>query len=209
MQKKVIFMAVAITLVAAGCGKKQPPAPVNPLQGNAKTNTQASGQLMTLNDLLAAGKSQKCTVSYVVNNTQNQGTVYIDGSNVRMDTTYQLNGAEKNFSVISNGQYAYLWTSDSTLGFKAPVQKTSTSSQPFGASKLRQDLDPNHPYQYDCSGWTADSSEFTPPSSINFSDMGKLQSQTPVAPGSNAQACAACNYAGSGKAKCLADLGCK
>jgi len=117
------------------------------------------------------GKPQKCTVTYTVNNTQNQGTVYIDGSNVRMDTTYELNGAQKNFSVISDGKYTYLWTNDSTTGLKVPVQKNSTSTQASGESKLRQDLDPNHPYQYDCSGWTVDTSEFMPPSTISFKEM--------------------------------------
>jgi hypothetical protein len=213
MQKRMVFILAAITLLAFSCGKKAP-APANPLQGNAKADTQAKGQLLTLNDILAMGKSQKCTVSYTINNVNNQATVYLDGKNVHMDTTYQLNGAEKNFSLISNGEYAYLWTNDSTIGFKVPVPKNSTSTLPSSGSSLRQDLDPNHQYQYDCSNWTVDSSEFTPPSSIRFSQMGMPQAATPnpaaslKSTGNKAQACAACNYAGSGKAQCLASLGC-
>ena len=216
MQKKMVFAAVAIALVAAGCGKKAPApsnttASVSNQQSNSQPTNQVNGQQTTLNNLLAMGKPQKCTVTYTVNNTQNQGTVYIDGSNVRMDTTYELNGAQKNFSVISDGKYTYLWTNDSTTGLKVPVQKNSTSTQASGESKLRQDLDPNHPYQYDCSGWTVDTSEFMPPSTISFKEMtteatGPVESQgTSV---NKAKACAACDYAGAKKAQCLASLGC-
>ena len=217
MQKKMVFAAVAIALVAAGCGKKAPApsntmAPVSNQQSDNQPAVKESGQMTTLNDLLAMGKPQKCTVTYTVNDTQNQGTVYIDGKNVRMDTTYELNGAKKDFSVISDGKNTYLWTSGSATGYKVPIQKNSTTTQASGESKLRQDLDPNHPYQYNCSGWTADSSEFTPPSSISFREMTTETPSAPVGNGSTvnkAKACEACNYAGSQKAQCLASLGCK
>jgi hypothetical protein len=194
-----------------GYTKKQPVSPNNQ-QTSIKPATQEKGQLMTLNDLLASGKSQKCTVAYSLNNTQNQATVYIDGGNTRMDTTYELNGAVKNFSVISDGKNVYLWTNDSKYGYKTTVQKNSTSTPPSSGSTLRQDLDPNHQYQYDCSGQAVDPSEFTPPSSINFSALSTPQSPTTGAAGAptedKAKACAACDYAGSGKAQCLASLGC-
>jgi len=82
--------------------------------------------------------------------------------------------------MISDGKIAYLWTNDSTIGVKVAAKQNSTSTQSSLGTKLRQDLDPNHQYQYDCSDWTVDTSEFTPPSSINFKDMTNPQSSIQI-----------------------------
>jgi hypothetical protein len=213
MKKKMVFLAVAVALMAAGCGKTASVKPEGDKQSNNQPAGQDNGKQTTIKDLMASGSPQKCSVSYTVNDTQNQGTVYVAGGKSRLDFSFQVNGNTKSSSMINDGQFTYAWVDGMSVGYKMAIQKDATSTNAFGGDKSIQSIDPNLKYQFSCSGWTVDPSKFVPPSSVsfgsfgNFGGMGKPQSGTPEA-GNKSQSCSACDYAGSGKAQCLAALHC-
>jgi len=205
MKKKMVFLAVAVALMAAGCSKTVSVKPEGDKQSNNKPAEQT-----TIKDLMASGSPQKCSVSYTVNDTQNQGTVYVAGGKSRLDFSFQVNGNVKSSSMINDGQFTYAWIDGMSVGYKMAIQKDATSTNAFGGDKSIQSIDPNLKYQFSCSGWTVDSSKFVPPSSVSFGSFGGIarpQSGTP-GDGGKSKSCSACDYAGSGKAQCLAALKC-
>jgi hypothetical protein len=219
MNKRLLLVA-SIALLAAGCGKSAPAAQPATVSGTNQPVQQANSQT-NLKALMASGSPQKCTVSYSTDNNQTQGTIYIDSGKMRADFTAQIQGSTKVSHMINDGTYVYTWLDGMATGFKMqPQMNMAPTSTPqsgmHNPNGSQRGIDPNANYQYNCSVWTADSSEFVPPTSVTFSDMqpfqGQMHGQAPGSMGStggNSQACAACDSAGANKAECLTALGCK
>jgi hypothetical protein len=213
MTKKSLMVS-AIVLLAAGCGKAVSTQSNTSVQTQQTANVQAGGQT-SLKNLMMARSSQKCTVNYTMANGQSQGTIYLASGKMRGDFSTQVNGKTESTHMINDGQSIYTWIDGMSNGFKmsAQMNMSATSTKP---SDHQNSIDPNANYQYNCSAWSADSGEFSQPSSVTFSSMDQIQTpmvqvkstQTGGTAPSKSAECAACNSAGPGKAQCLAALGC-
>lgn len=201
--KKILIVSAAVLLLAAGCGKK----PAQPSQTAAQ---KSSGQ-QTFREL-AAGKPQKCEVKFSQDNAQSQGTVYVGGGKMRNDSTATVEGKTVVSHMILDGNTIYTWMDGQTTGLKMQATPTEAEKSQAGQQKpvnLEQKVD------YTCEGWSVDTSLFTPPANITFSDFSSLIPKVPTPSASagasqNAAACAACDQAPeASRAQCKTALGCK
>jgi hypothetical protein len=224
--KKIVIISAAVLLLAAGCSKSAT------VTSNTSATTQGANQpassMTSLKALMASGSAQKCEVNFSNNNVSSQGTIYVAGGKMRGDFSAQNDGKTESTHMINDGTNVYTWVDGMSMAMKMSVsamQNMQAQASPSGTPAPQQhSIDPNANYQYNCSPWSEDSSTFTPPTNINFTDDSQMMmNMNPAsangAPASDgvsasasasmkAQECAACNNAGAAKAQCLASLHC-
>lgn len=111
----------------------------------------------SLNDLLAMRESLVCTIT-ARNSTARTGTAYVSRGEFRVDLTNSV-------SLISDGSHFYAWTQGATTGFVLPNTSASGSTLAFHGG-----LDPAQSLTYGCNHWSAQGSEFVPPTKIAFTN---------------------------------------
>jgi hypothetical protein len=131
-------------------------------------NTPSTGSI-SFNDLLFSGKNQKCTFQ----EAGVEQTIYMNKNNIRDDFTFG-NDTKKAVHLLTDGEFAYIWTETSTNGISTPESKASnvnTIMQNAGIS----DFDINTKKLYLCTFWTPTNTAtiFAAPGNINFSIYGK------------------------------------
>jgi hypothetical protein len=214
MNKKAVA-AVAIVLVAGVVGylgytnfisKKTPVAPLG--------NQESQGGLKSLKDLLSSGVAQKCTFTNSGESGSSEGTSYVSGGKVRADFTTVTSGKTTISHMISDGKTSYIWTEGDKSGFTMTVSETS-ASQTTGSQEstaVSSEADLGQKADYKCSAWITDSSYFTPPGDIKFSDFSEMfkASPAPGVQGTSSSQCSACDsLSGDDKTQCQAALNCK
>jgi hypothetical protein len=163
-------------LVLGGCGaaktatvQEAPTATPTPKTETAKT---------ALKELLAGGKVQKCTWSAVENGNDVSGTLYVSGKKFRQEsvtTDSKTKALSQNYS-LGDGETVYTW--GAMMGGRgvkismASLENMVTGTPSGTPSQVNAVLDQQ--YQYQCQPWTADESQFVPPTNITFSDMSQL-----------------------------------
>jgi len=216
----LIILALAWYFVA---GKKGSDTSVKSGQENAgmMQTSNTSSQPMSMKELMASGKTQKCDFTSQSASSTSQGTVYIGGGKMRGDFSSTAQGKTMATHMINDGTTVYTWVDGMSMAVKMSAAAKMTN-RPTPSNRTSQSVDQNAKYNYNCSDWTQDNSQFTPPANINFTDMSAMMQQntTTGTSGSGASAgagtsasmkaqqCAACDGAGAGKAQCLAMLKC-
>jgi hypothetical protein len=210
--KKILFVSASLVLLAAGCGKSATTSQQEVKDSTQVQVTAATSGQGSFKDLLALGKSLKCDSSFTSNGNTSTGTTYIAGGNMRGDFSSQIEGRTMQTHMIIKDQTSYTWVegSGTAMGFKMALNSSST---PNSISKTPRSADINQQINYNCQSWSEDSAQFDLPAGVTFQDQSQMMVSPKLPVGGqatgNASACAACNSAGSGKAQCLAALGCK
>lgn len=126
----------------------------------------------TLAALQEKGGSWKCTFATTGPTADSSGTVYIAGKNIRGDFESSVKQVSMTLEshMISDGAFAYTWTSSTNQGFKVPVDvnaggDTSTAVSGSGEFDMGATLD------YHCSAWPTDESMFALPAGITFTEV--------------------------------------
>lgn len=194
-----------------------------------KSENEQTGQMQeakginSFKELMAMGKSQKCTIMYNQNNVVSNGTVYLADGMMRGDFTSTVDGKAMTTHMITNKTEAYTWTEGMAQGYKMSID-TNEAAQRQAAQNGKAAADLNQKVNYECSPWNKDSSQFTPPSTVNFQDFSQMMEQ--MQPGGSAsgsagagaggsanikaQQCAACDsLEGAQKNQCKAALACE
>ena len=216
---KIAGIIVAIIILALigwfAMSKKSGNNPDNTTKSqtnNSENVPPAGNQPTSLKELLAAGSNQKCEVSFDSQNSQTQGTIYVSGGKYRADFSSIASGKTISSHMITDTQNVYTWMDGMGTGYKMAASSTMNSGAMEGNSQ--QSIDPNNKYDYNCSGWSVDSSKFDPPSGMTFTDIstmvpGNASSSASGSASMKVQQCAACNsLSGSQKTQCLAALSC-
>lgn len=192
-----------------------------PTTKTEKSKEKTSPSTMTsLKDLLALNKSQMCTYEYSdPEGGSVKGVTYISGGKMRGDFTTTANGKSISGAMVKDSKFVYTWSPDTKQGFKmevTEVEKSVIDKDDTTTSKEQktQSIDEDTKYDYKCSNWTTDSSKFTPPSDIKFTDYSAMIKQiaAPTGSGTNSGSnqCAACTYlTGDQKTSCLKQLNCQ
>ncbi len=177
--------------------------------GPGTTNNTNSGESSTSNlkDLLTKGLAQTCTYSA----EGGSGKVYVAGGKVRGDFDTAAEGKTLKSHMIVKDNTSYIWTDDQKTGFKMSFDPNSIdTSATADTSVTGQTANLNANYNYKCSTWLEDSSQFNLPSGVTFSSF-----EVPSAPsgGSSGSApsssCSYCNaLSGDDKVQCLKALNC-
>lgn len=212
--KKIILPLLAILLLAAiiffivSNRQKQNTSP----EAQTPTTAPTPATEVSLQELVASGKSQTCTYSYSDESVgKMEGTVYVSGGKMRGD--YSIEGAEgkaMNGSMIYDGKYMYTWSSAMPQGMKIAV--SDDMKQATSSSTNQQSIDMQKKMNYSCKSWTADTSKFTPPSDVTFREFA-IPSLSPgqSAPGGEQTTnnCGACNsLPNEAKEACLTAMKC-
>ena len=174
-----------------------------------QTDKPASSQssLKSLKDLIASGQAQKCTFKDKSAAVDVEGTTYIANGKMRGDFNSAIGENNIMMHMIVIDKTNYTWMDGQTTGYKM-VFDPANMEAPTGT---QQSVDVNKLIDYNCSNWTVDSSVFTPPSNVKFSEFGAVTAPT----GSTGtktipqNQCAACDYlSGDAKTQCRTQLNC-
>lgn len=185
MSKQVgIIVGVVLLLLVGGFGYMQlsSKAKTQGPTGNDTTNSADNGSTMgSLKDLLTAGKSVSCTVSYTGDQAGTSGTTYVSGKKMRSDFTMKSEGKEIVSHMIQDGTYAYIWSADSTVGTKMKVDVAQEAGTDTADTQTQSQsaVDLNQKVNMKCSGWSVDESMFTPPATVKFTDLSEALKNLP------------------------------
>lgn len=210
---KNIGILLAVIVIAGGAyflmHKKSDDAQ-NQTKGDASSaSTENTESESSLKNLLASGKSQKCTFSMDESGATSTGTFYVSNGKSRGDISSTVAGKVTTTHMIYDNNSSYVWMNDSTTGFKMAINKDDVAASQQNAQA--QGVDPNKNYKFSCSGWTADNSMFQAPSNVEFKDFAvpKIPVSSSTSAGANAMmnadtVCAA--LSGSAKEQCVASF---
>jgi len=179
--KKIIIGLVAAAVVAGGIGAfvllGNEDSSNNETSATTSTSPETvrvATEQVSIEDLLTRNASLKCTFEVNEADSVNTGTAYFSGSkSMYGEFTNTANNVSNIAYVVRNGDTQYVWTKDSTIGFKTDVSASNKQSQ----QQMSQQFDPDQKYQFDCENWEKDESLFTPPASVTFTDMAAQASQ--------------------------------
>lgn len=186
-----------------------------PAQNAQKPSEETNSSSVSGNvfDLIKLGKTLKCTYSTDTQGTSMSGTSYIAGKNMRGDfESTDPTGNKIQSHMISDGTWAYTWTSASPQGFKMNISdaESKTSTPSASGSTNGQNLDAfKNNVDFNCNPWIEDASLFQVPSDIKFTDFS--ESLKNINSGGTGATCAACDFAQNetDKAACKKQLGCQ
>jgi hypothetical protein len=136
---------------------------------NPDKPSQISGaqkQTGTIATLIALGQSMKCDVTITDPKAPGTGTIYVSQGKMRGEFNVSSQGKALQAYMINDTQNIYTWTSIMPQGAKMPVSTASPSKGPS------QGYNPETPVEYSCATWTTDEGIFTPPSNIQFMQLG-------------------------------------
>lgn len=180
------------------------------VKNNSKTTSNSdyqveSGNSMkgkSLKDLFSVKDAQECSFS---DEGGNSGAVYISDGKMRGNFTSQVSGQGTIDShiIVMNNQ-SYVWMEGQTTGFSVSLEAMPTPS-----SEKTQTVDLDQKLDFKCGSWSVNSSFFTLPTNVKFSDMSSLIKPQGSSNPSNSSQCAACDAAPADyQAQCKAALGC-
>lgn len=223
---KGLAIGIIILLAVIGFGVYQVSIK-NPSKGN-QTSTQRgigeppksdsaaeeSNSPSSLRELFASGQSQRCAFSSLTEDTRTDGTMYVSNGKMRGDISTVTSGKTIMSHMIASENELFVWMDGETNGMKMTFDPNEIQD---GETKQKTvDLDEKVDYQ--CSGWTGDSSLFDAPPSVTFTNLDSIAIPTTVVPiggsegvtGGNESACAACDsLSGDVLTQCKTALGCK
>lgn len=214
MNKNLIIGIVALLLIGGGgyyfMTKGSVSTPTTP--SSETSSQQPATAFKSLKDLLMSGVAQKCTFTDKSENVDMNGTTYVANGKMRGDFNSSVNGKVMVSHMIVDGKTSYMWTDDTTTGFKFAFDPQSTEETQADESDKRQgSVDINKTMDYKCNPSTVDGSMFTPPANVKFTDYSQMmgpsssgKTGTGVNPG-----CSACDsLEGDDQAQCRAALKC-
>ena len=216
---KPIIIAIAVIVLIGGIvtfammNKPTSSGVTTPINTDNSQNTMFEAK--SLHDLLTIGENQTCVFTDATTGTN--GTVYITNGSMRGDITTLVNGTNTGSHMIITDNTFYAWMTGQTSGVKASLDELNNVT----TNPTTQSIDLNKQVDYDCDSWSVDTTKFTVPATIEFTDMTSIMKSIPTidpaknegsgqgtSPGASNQ-CAACdNLSGDTKAQCLQALNC-
>ena len=179
MNKKLLIAVAVVLLLGGGYyfvkGQK---GGTSLRPGSAGQAGETSSGLKSLKELIAAGIAQKCAFSTTDESGVTEGTTYVAGGKMRGDFTNTYSGKTTKSHMIADGNTNYIWTDGEKTGFKTTFEQTEeaeTGDAPVSQEATSQGgADLNAKVDYKCSAWITDSSQFTPPSNVSFTDFSQM-----------------------------------
>lgn len=177
MNKKILIVVVVLLLVVGGYFFMKGQKGGTPA-GTQGTTETSSGGLKSLKDLIASGVAQKCTFSTSDTSGVSEGTTYVAGGKMRGDFTSTVSGKTTKSHMIADGKTTYIWVDGEKTGFKTTFEETATAkpegTQVSEGTASGGGVDLNQKTDYKCSTWITDSSQFTPPADVKFTDFSQM-----------------------------------
>lgn len=132
---------------------------------------------MSIKDLMNLGTTQTCTFTSKTPEGTTSGASYISGQKVRTDfTTTDPAGKSTEGHIIMDGSYMYSWSNESEPGFKMQITEdlaNTIEESKESISEYQQAYNPDEKIDYNCSSWSMDVGQFTPPANVTFTDFSE------------------------------------
>jgi hypothetical protein len=212
MNKTILWVIGAVVVIAVGGYFIMNGMAGGSMTSSTGTSTASASSSGTMMGLLARGGSSECQVADPSKGMS--GTVFVGGGKMRGDFSATQNGKTVTSHMISDGTTVYVWSSAMAEGIKMAAAASATTSASTGAA---QSNPANEDVNYTCSGWTMDSSEFSLPAGVTFTDLSAMiqgagasvNAGAGASTGASAE-CNACNQITNAaqKAQCKAALHC-
>ena len=142
--------------------------------GEPNPSAPATGKKMAFSQLVEQKGTYKCTVNQYVGSMETKGTVYMSEGMIRAEFSTTMQGKMIETSMIARDGYTYSWTSMMpTMGYKTKM----TQPQAGGVVDTKAQTSGSYSWNaeqigdYNCEAWTADSSKFEIPKTINFTSV--------------------------------------
>ena len=235
MSKKIFVIACLVMMATAfsGCDllggdKGQETAKESETEQNKENNNKDNNEeesfFGSMQDLLARGKSVKCTYKNVGGEDgEATGVFYVAGDKMRseMDIIEKETGKEMEVNSIIIGDWMYTWNNflpeGTKMNMKEMQDETSENYSQDETNKMKEEVD------YKCRPWIPDDSKFIVPTDVEFRDMTEMMKgfQETMqnfnmdeiqgnAEKASAKLCAICEMlTGEARNKCRADAGCE
>lgn len=188
--KKIFFLSLIIlsSLTLSACVKKDNNSTTNiPSASNSQT-TETKKSKFSLKDLLSQGIAQKCTWSETTEDGTMTGEILISGKKFKQTSKIPNPMGETQYNMISDGEWFYTWSNDSTTGNMAIKMKMSevekdtdidtTVDAPVTQGSTSVDLDKE--VDYKCQPATLSDQDLALPSGIEFIDVNDFINQMKV-----------------------------
>lgn len=142
------------------------------------TEEKETNGMMSLKDIMALGRSMKCTFEYSSADTgMTSGTSYVSGKNVRTDYTItDTENKTTNGGMIMLDSTMYTWTNQEKKGVKMTIteeMQDSVQEEIQDTEWNNQYMSPDEELDYNCTAWNEDPSIFAPPADIEFMDLSE------------------------------------
>lgn len=253
LSQKMSLIIGGTVLLAAGAFIWQSQSGTGELPGFSNMNNTSISQNMSFSQLMQMGENYTCTFSDSSEEGTVSGTAYIAASENKFRTDYNVSDEEfeadmtadmenesqmgmdfRNGSMISDGEFVYIWNSETNEGYKMKFDPNDFDLESEfditdeSASDANQGFDHDQEMDYNCQPWRVDSSKFVPPAEITFVDFSaqfeqmesmintmQLEGNTEASTQTEAnydlsEMCSMCDQLPAGEAQneCLTSLGC-
>lgn len=203
----VVIIAAAGVLLLNSKKSEQPAAMTSDTTEQA---TQSGNQPRSLRDLMSFADNQTCTFQ---DDRGNSGAVYVSNNMMRGDFKSESAAETGQSHIIVRDDQMYLWFDENEEGFKTSLQSVG-DLQTDESSTSAKSVDIDKKVDYNCTEWNVDTSVFSVPSTITFTDYSTMmESAAEMMEDSQTEGresqCAACNsLPASAKEQCLQTLQC-
>ena len=140
----------------------------------------------SIKSLIGAGKNVTCAIR---NEGGGSSTIYVSGNSMRGDFDSNVDSKSVVSHMIQEGDYAYIWTDGATEGSKMNIkamQETAANASTTKQTTQSTNTDIDKEVDMKCSAWSVDTSKFTPPSDVAFTDLSVMMDKMAPGAGGNA-----------------------
>ncbi|MBP9686690.1 MAG: hypothetical protein KBD66_02735 [Candidatus Doudnabacteria bacterium] len=189
MNKKIaigVGVVLVIALLAGYAMRNKDTNQVN--SSNTKTEqqvqvNQTTTQQTSLKALMTSGGARTCT--YTVGEGMGSAVAFFTNGKMRSDIQVQAGQTNIVSHMLIDGQTSYSWIDGQKTGYKmdlAAMQGNPTKGDINNTGQAN--IDPNKNFDFKCSDWSVDTSNFAVPTNVEFTDMTKMMQDLPQAPSS-------------------------
>lgn len=169
MNTKLLGIVIAVIILLGAGGlylfSQNKPQTQETTNQAATESEKSSGK--SLMDLISLGQNQRCTFSTTNESGLTEGTFYVSQGNLRGDFKTTVKGKVTEMSMIRSGDTNYMWGSSLPMGIKMTLSLDDLSKN----QQASQYVNASEKLAYNCRQWNVDSSLFTPPANIKFTEL--------------------------------------
>lgn len=221
MQNKTLLAGIAaaiIILLGAGgiflyTKNKSNPTP-NSTVAKVSPTPKENNSSGSLKDIFTNSGNKVCTFDVNSEEGKTKGTIYNSGTKSYGEIQITSDKKTQKTFFIRNNDTFYMWGDAFSTGLKMTLSVDEMASK---LSSAQPTTTPSQKINFKCNNWTVDSSKFTPPTNVKFTDMTSFVNPTGVtgSPTSGNKTttpdeCSICSsLSGSAQSACLAQFNCK
>lgn len=182
IMKKITTLALIIcsAFLFSACGPKKDIENVASVTPTSSTDQEKS--TFSLKELITKNIAQKCTWTISSPEGDSVGEILVKGNKFKQTIKIKNPMGETQFNGISDGEWMYTWSNDSTSGNMAFKMKLEEALKPVETDDSQNvsgsnQIDLDQEYNYNCQPATINEADLTPPKDIEFIDLADFSKQ--------------------------------